>query len=311
MPYNNVISRTDAAAGIPEDVSNAMLGGLTNESAALNLFTRIPVAQSQTRLPILSALPTVYFVNGDTGLKQTTQVSWANKYLNIEELAAIVPIPDAVLDDVSFDVWGSIRPLLENAIARAVDAAVFFGTNAPASWPTAVVTNAVSAGNTVTRGTNGAAGGGIIGDLSDVYGTVEADGFDPDAVIANRTIRARLRNARATTGESFADENFAAQVTADATYPMRGLWPTGTGAAEVIAMQRDQFVVGVRRDFSYKVLDQAVIQDNTGAIIYNLAQQDMVAMRVTFRVGWQVANVINYDQGTASSRYPAGVLRAP
>ena len=130
MPYNNVISRTDAAAGIPEDVSNAMLKGLSNASAALGSFTRIPVAQAQTRLPIISALPIAYFVNGDTGLKQTTEVNWANKFLNIEELAAIVPIPEAVLDDTAFDVWGSVRPLLEDAIARAVDAAVFFGTNA-------------------------------------------------------------------------------------------------------------------------------------------------------------------------------------
>jgi hypothetical protein len=37
----------------------------------------------------------------------------------------------------------------------------------------------------------------------------------------------------------------------------------------------------------------------------------MVALRVVFRVGWQVANVINYDQPTDANRYPAGVLRAP
>jgi hypothetical protein len=51
-----------------------------------------------------------------------------------------------------------------------------------------------------------------------------------------------------------------------------------------------------------------VIQDNTGAIVYNLAQQDMSALRLTLRVGWQVANTINYDQPVEASRYPAGVL---
>ena len=287
-----------------------MLSGLTDESAALNLFTRIPVAAAQTRLPIISALPTAYFVNGDTGLKQTTEVNWANKYLNIEELAAIVPIPEAVLDDVGFDVWGQVRPLVEQAIGRAVDAAVFFGTNAPASWPVGIVPSAVAAGNVVARGTNAATAGGIVGDLSAVFGTVEADGYDPDGLAANRTLRGALRNARSTAGESL-DGAFEAELRDLATYPLRGLWPTGLSAAEAIAFQRDQFVVGVRQDFTYKVLDQAVIQDNTGAIIYNLAQQDMVAMRVTFRVGWQAANTINYDQGTEASRYPAGVLRSP
>jgi hypothetical protein len=311
LPYNNIISRADAASLIPEDVSRAMLGGLQDTSAALAAFTRIPVAQSQTRFPILSAIPTAYFVNGDTGLKQTTEVNWSNKYLNIEELACIVPIPEAVLDDAGFDVWGEVRPLVEQAIGRVFDAAVFFGTNKPASWPTDVVAAAVAAGNVVARGTNAAGAGGIYGDLSDLWGTIEADGYDPDAAIGIRTVRGRLRQARATGGESLGDEAFAREIGDLVTYPMRGLWPTGLSAAELIAFQRDQFVVGVRQDFTYKILDQAVIQDNTGAIIYNLAQQDMVAMRVTFRVGWQVANVINYDQGTEASRYPAGVLRSP
>lgn len=310
MPYNNVISRADLAALIPEDVSQAMLGALESESAVLGGFTRIPVAQSQTRFPVLAALPTAYWVNGDTGLKQTTEAGWTNKYLNIEELAAIVPIPEAVLDDSSFDVWGSIRPLLEQAIGRSLDAAVFFGTNAPGSFPTNVVAAAVAAGNVVARGTNAAAAGGIYGDLSDLWGLIEADGYDPDTKAAVRTFKGRMRQARTTTGE-VADDAFVNEVREGLLFPMRGLWPTGLSAAELIAFQRDQFVVGVRQDFTYKVLDQAVIQDNTGAIIYNLAQQDMVALRVTFRAGWQVANTINYDQATEANRYPAGVLRSP
>ena len=72
-----------------------------------------------------------------------------------------------------------------------------------------------------------------------------------------------------------------------------------------------EFVLGVRQDITYKILDQAVIQDNTGAIVYNLAQQDMVAMRVVFRVGWQVSNTLNYDQAVEANRYPAAVVRTP
>jgi hypothetical protein len=34
----------------------------------------------------------------------------------------------------------------------------------------------------------------------------------------------------------------------------------------------------------------------------------MKALRLTMRVGWQVANTINYDQATEASRYPGGVL---
>src|SRR5688500_10945429 len=111
MPYDNLIQRSDAAALIPEDVSNAMLGRVRREtSAVLQMFRRVPVAQAQQRFPILSALPIAYWVTGDTGLKQTTEAAWANKYLNIEEIACIVPIPENVIDDTSFDIWDEIRP---------------------------------------------------------------------------------------------------------------------------------------------------------------------------------------------------------
>src|SRR5688500_16528119 len=101
MPYNNIVSRAEGQALIPEAVSDAILTNLASQSAALNLFRRIPMSTAQTRMPVLSALPTAYFVSGDTGLKQSTEVNWASKYLNVEELAAIVPIPENVLDDMA------------------------------------------------------------------------------------------------------------------------------------------------------------------------------------------------------------------
>ena len=47
------------------------------------------------------------------------------------------------------------------------------------------------------------------------------------------------------------------------------------------------FVVGIRQDITYKMLDQSVISDDNGKVILNLAQQDCVAMRVVFRVGFR------------------------
>lgn len=315
MAYNNIISRTDAAALIPEEVASRVLEGVVQDSAALTLFPHVPMGRAQQRIPVVSALPTAYFVNGDSGLKQTTEVNWANKYLNAEEIAAIVPIPEAVLDDSEFDAWGSVQPRLVEAIGRTLDAAVFFGVNKPASWPSDIVTAATAAGNTVARGTNAAATGGIAGDLSDTFASVEADGFDVSGVLAARTYRGLLRQARSTQGEQLSEVSNQVSTDrvfgVDVTYPMRGLWPTGAGAAEAVALDTAEFILGVRQDITYKVLDQAVIQDGTGAIQYNLAQQDMVALRVVARFAWQTGNVVNYDQPTEASRYPAGILHAP
>lgn len=303
MPYDDVITTTEAGALIPEEVSNAMLDRVNTQSAVLSMFRRIPVARRQVRFPVLSALPLAYWVNGDTGLKQTTKVAWANKFLNIEEIATIVPIPENVASDMTVDVWGQVRSSVEEAIARTLDEAVFFGVNAPSTFPTNVSAAAAAAGNTNAEGALAAAGG-INDDIDETIGLLEVDGFDPTGIVASTGLRGKARRARDADGNRLMGwaSNYAEYDGLPVAYPMRGLWPSGTRA---LMGAWDEFVVGVRQDISYKLLDQAVITDNTGQIVFNLPQQDMVALRVTARFGWQVRNLINHDQPTEASRYPA------
>jgi len=317
VAYDNVTSRTDAAALIPEEVSKEMLTKATEQSAVLSMFRRIPVGRAQVRFPVLSALPMAYWVTGDTGLKQTTEVNWSNKYLNIEEIATIMPIPDNVVADVDANVWDEAMPLLTEAFGRVLDQAVFFGTNAPSSFPDDILAAATAAGNSVNEGST-AANGGFFGDIDNVYEKVETDGFEVNGWIAATSAKSKLRRARDSQGRKLDSERASGNLLSldgwPISYPMRGLWPVAGGAGvdgvRLFGGDWSQFVVGVRQDITLKILDQAVIQDNTGAIVYNLAQQDMTAVRLTFRVGWQVANTLNNDQPTESARYPVGVLKS-
>lgn len=312
MPYNNLVTRTNTQALIPESVSNDILAGLQNQSAALTLFRQVRMATNQTRMPVLSALPTAYFVNGDTGLKQTTEAAWSNKMLNVEELAAIVPIPEAVLDDAGFDVFGAIQPLLTDAIARALDAAVIFGTNKPAAWGGAIVSDATTAGNVVNRsvGTPRTDKAGLPGYFADAMAQVWADGYDVNGIIANTVYKGMLLNSRDANGQLLGDVTQNSVYGNQVVYPMRGLWPAaGVGATEAIVGDFSQAILGIRQDITYKVLDQSVITDGSGVIQYNLAQQDMIALRVVFRCAFQTANVLNYDNANAATRYPFSVIK--
>ncbi len=311
MPFNNLVTRSNVAALVPEAVSTQMLVTIGEQSAVLALGNNIPLASNQVRFPVLSALPTAYFVNGDTGLKQTTEAAWANRFLYVEEIATIVPIPEAVLDDAQFDVFAAIRPLMETAVVRILDAAVIFGTNAPTTWATEgnLVGKAVAAGNVVARGTNAAAAGGFHQDILDTVGSLELDGYTPNGAIGNVTVRGRLRGVRDTTGQVMA-------LPADVPgiqYPgsLAGLWPTGLNAAELLVGDFTQLVVGVRQDMTYKLLDQGVITDGAGVIQFNLPQQDMLALRLVFRAGYAVANPLNLQNPTAATRSPFAVLRSP
>lgn len=309
MPFDSVTNRADTQALMPEEVSSAWITKATEQSAAMSLFRRVPVARAQTRFPVLSALPLAYFVTGDTGLKQTSEVAWSNKFLNVEEIAVIIPVPDAVTADAEQNVWNEIEPLAVEAMSRVLDNAIFFGVNAPASWPTNIRAAAVAAGNSVEYGTHTVAQGGVFGDVDDVHNVVELDGFDVTGWAANRSFRGALRSGRNTLGDRLDSARTNQSLTeldgSPIVYPMRGLWPANTLA---FGGDWSQYVLGVRQDITMKMLDQAVIQDNTGAIVYNLAQQDMQALRLVMRVGWQVANLINNDQPNVANRYPVGAL---
>ena len=289
MPADNIVSRSDAGALMPEEVSEKFLESLDDQSVVLTAFQRVPVGRDQVRFPVLSALPIAYWVNGETGMKQTTKVAWKNKYINIEEIATIVPVPESVIDDSDQPIWDQVRPLCEQAAGRLLDNSVFFGTDAPAVFPEAVVTAADAIGNKATMGTTAANKGGIVGDQSAVLTLVEEQGYDPVEGVAAKTLRGAARGARNANGDRYGEVKISKdEVEIDGvtynTKALKGMWPTASGSVQAITFDPDEFVVGVRQDVTWKLLDEAVIQDPaTGDIVYNLAQQDMVAMRLTMR----------------------------
>lgn len=336
--YTNVIARStsnppaqvadDVSALIPEEVSREIWKAVEYQSVAMRLFKKRQMGRRQQRIPVLGTKPLAYFVSGDTGLKQTTEVDWKNVYLNAEPIAALVPIPTDVLDDVrsnpGYDLWGEIKPELTEAIAVAMDEAIFFGVNAPASWPSAIAVAAAAAGNTVTRG----AGTDLASDFSAVMKTVEADGYIPNGWVIRPQVKGDLRDLRATTHELiFQPENQASVAMGEfGPDPLYGhIWGEpayvsmagfaafastgGAGYYEGITGDWNQGVLGLRQDITFDIFDTGVIQDGSGNIVFNLIQQDMVVMRVVTRVGFAVPNPVNRVQPTDANRYPFGVLR--
>ena len=65
----------------------------------------------------------------------------------------------------------------------------------------------------------------------------------------------------------------------------------------------------MRQDMRLEISDSAVVQDDTGAIIYNSWQQDSVVGRLTFRAAYAVANpVTKREPGATGSPFPFAVL---
>lgn len=307
--YDQIITRgspTDPL--VPEPIVTQVIQDATKASLVLNRARRVPLTSAKARQPVLSALPDAYWVGGDTGMKQTTAAQWENVYITAEELACIVPVPDALLSDAQIPIWDSVQPLLTEALGKAVDAAAVFGTNTPASWPDGIVAGATDASNVVTEGTKD----DLAADVAYMGELLAAQGYSMNAFATALGFNWRLIGLRNEQGDPVYAPMAQGQPATLYGFPLdqveNGSWSNDD--ASLIGLNWSNFVVGVRQDVTFRIFSEGVISDDDGVVILNLMQQDAVAMRVVFRVGFQVANPINrINEGMEAGTYfPAAVL---
>ena len=292
MP-TSIISREQAEALIREQVVPEIFQKAPEQSVFMGLAKKLPnMTSKQTRIRVLDLLPVAYWVHGDTGMKQTTEQAWDNVFLTAAELAVIVPIPEAVLDDAEFDIMGEVTPRVIEAIGKRVDEAVIFDKGRPAEWGAGIITRARQAGNNVTgSGTDLYAA--LLAE-GGVFSKVEEYGYAVSGVVASMGMRAKLRGLRDDNGQPIYNTNMQGATSyaldgAPMYYPANGSFDKTM--AQLVAGDFSQAVYAIRQDITVKILDQGVIQDpNTKEIVYNLAQQDMIALRVVFRLGWALPN---------------------
>lgn len=290
----NITSRADAEAIIREQVISTIFQDAPKQSTFMSMARKLPnMTSNQTRMRVLDFLPTAYWVDGDTGMKQTTRQAWDNVFIEAAELAVIVPISEAVLDDAEFDIFGEITPRVNEAIGQRVDSAIIFGVNRPRNWQNDIITLARQAGNNVAPGSSPDYYDLILGE-GGIISKVEEDGYMATGALAAMTMRAKLRGIRATDGSLI----FKSDMQGSTNYALDGapMYFPQNGAydntiAQLIVGDFKQAVYSIRQDVTVKILDQGVIQDpTTKEIVYNLAQQDMVALRIVFRMGWALPN---------------------
>ena len=290
----NITNRADAEALIREQIVSTIFQDAPKQSVFMGMARKLPnLTSKQTRIRVLDFLPTAYWVDGDTGMKQTTRQAWDNVYLTAGELAVIVPIPEAVFDDAEMDIMGEITPRVNEAIGQKVDAAIIFGDNRPKEWQADIITLARQAGNNVAPASGKDYYDLTLGEAG-VFAKVEDDGYGVTGAIAPMTFKSKLRGLRDTNKQpiflhSMQDSTRYTLDGAPIQFPENGSFMDNI--AQLVVGNFSQAVYSIRQDITVKILDQGVIQDPvTKEIVYNLAQQDMIAIRVVFRMGWALPN---------------------
>lgn len=308
----NVIDRSGAESLIPTQEANEIIQGTITQSAVLPRGRKLAnMTSRQYKMPVLDMLPIAYFVNGDTGQKKTTKQAWDKKFITAEEIAVIVPIPEAVLDDAEYDIWAEVKPRVTEAFGKVIDGAILFDVDKPSTWRDGVVTTATKAQSVVTLGASDNLYDKIMAEEG-VIAKVEDSGYFVNGHMADISMRAKLRGLKDADGNPIfkSDMQGATSYSLDGSpmnFPNNGAFDKSK--ALMISGDFSQLVYSIRQDITFKLFTEGVVQNTDGTIAYNLMQNDMVALRAVMRLGWEIPNPINALKTDKTKRCPFSILK--
>ena len=308
MP-NEIIDRLRTEALIDTEISNQIFKNITQQSVALKVMKKLPnMSAKERKMRVLDSLPEAYWVDGDTGLKGTTAMEWKNKFITAEEIAVIVPIPESVVADVSIDLMGEVRPLVEQAFAQKIDEAILMGEEAPASWGLGLVDLARNHGHVVKLASTTNYNDFHLKTLGEdgVLAKIESDGYLSNGILADVTVKSKLRGATNKDGDPVSVSTSEIDGI-PINYVMNGTWKSDK--VLMLAGDFNKSVYAIRQDLTMKLFTEGTITDNSGKVLYNLMQQDMVALRFVMRLGWTTINPVSVMNEDESTRFPFSILQ--
>ena len=295
---------------LPVEYGREIIRGLVGRSKALELGRRLPDMRGKTyKLNVNSYLPVAGWVKNsqatpnaegtEINRKPISTYAFEGVDLVAEELAVIVPISENTLADVEdfgIELAAELQEQVVGAFQEAIDSAVLFGVGSPWSGFGGIVAGATSASAVITW--NGQGGTSFYEAISSAMKLVEESGYLPNAILGGPSINSAFRDSITTLGVNVTDQGEIGRLA-------RHIDLTGgfnSSSAFAIVGDFRYLVYSFREEMSMKLLTESVIQDpNTGSILYNLSQQDMVALRFTMRLGFALPNPVNRVSGTLSS----------
>ena len=245
---------------------------------------------NERRIPALSTSVSVSWTD-EAAKKTSTAPTFDIVTQTLKKLAAIVPMTEEIIEDSTIDLTALVGQLFAEAVAKEEDIQFFAGTGAP--W-TGILNNGDV--NVVhTSSTNPAAV--TAEDLLSLVDETPTGALAGAKFYMNRSVFSKIRSLKA----SGSGEYLIQAPTADAPasiwgYPIElsDAFPavTETGNDQPFVLFGNLSVAAIfgdKQQLRVKMLDQATVRNSGNSSDLNLAQQDMVAIRIVERVGYVLA----------------------
>lgn len=301
---------TNKSVVLPVEYGREIIRGLLGRSKALELGRRLPDMRGKTyKINVNANLPVAGWVKNtqspansegsEINRKPVGYYAFEGVDITAEELAVIVPISENTLADVEdfgIELASELEEQVVGAFQEAIDSAVFFGVGSPWTGYSGLVAGATSASAIVSW--NGQSGQSFYDAINDAMTLVEKSGYLPNAILGGPSLNSAFRGSITSLGINVTDQGEIGRLARHVD--LTG----GFNESSAFAVVGDfrYLVYAFREEMAMKLLTEATIQDpSTGSTLYNLAQQDMVALRFTMRLGFALPNPVNRVSGVVSS----------
>ena len=287
-------SPDDAQAGllIPTELRNEVLRvAQANYGLARRDMFYLPFSgpgNSRT-IPALGTSVSVFWTD-EGGKKKSTQPKFSVVVQTLKKLAAIVPFTEEILEDSAINLTSLVATLFAEAVSKEEDIQFFAGTGAP--WTGILNNGSVN----IVQQASGDVNQVTVDDLIDMEDATPAGALAGAKYYFHRTILSVLRKLKDSNGNYIlvpaangqpATLNGRPYETSEA-FPAKSEVTTGDPYI-LFANLKQAAVFGDKQQLRVKLLDQATITDTDDSTVLNLAEQDMVALRIVERVGYVVA----------------------
>lgn len=278
---------------LPTEVSNIILQKAQEDSAVMQLATRIELPGLGLTIPVITGDPEAAWVT-ETGVKPVSNPGLNKKVMQAYKLAVIVPFSNEFKRDAGA-LYDALVARLPRSLAQKFDATVFHGAAPGSNFDTFASCTAQNIGGTNTYAGLVAADGDIAthgGILNGFAISPQGKGVLLSAVDGNK--RPLFINSVA--------EGAIPMILGAKTYQSKGAYKTGTPNVVGFAGDWTQALYGIVQGIDVSISDQATLTVGSGdsATTINLWQQNMFAVRAEIEIGFR-ADTTCFNKLTVSA----------
>ena len=273
--------KNELSGFVPTPQASDIIKAVTRGSSILRMSKVEPMTSDKKKFNVMTDGVGAYWVGEGERIK-TSGAQWIHPTIEAKKLAVIIPVTKEKLNDTTISVFSELKENIAEAFYKAIDSACIFGTDSP--FATYIMKGITDNNMIVTDNSN------IDIAMSDTMALVEENGFDPAGFIGRVGVKNMLRKLRDNNGApAYVNGTNGSELYGmPVEFVRNGAWDNTK--ADVITGDFKYSIVGIREGIQYEILKEATLQGtlDTDGKPLSLAEQDMVAIKATMRLGYRV-----------------------